>query len=392
MGNWEFLLQKEGDNNWLEIKKPSLAIEAGKYRVVARGDRANAQVEIRVSYIEEGTKSGMTKKRYRYTNPEGLLLIFPFTNLLPGKWELSCSYETNNAREQKNSLHLQVLPQLGEKLPTTTAALAIMLEQENFVRNPQETILIAGRVEAREDIPENFDGRLHYQLREPETGKILLEFQQHLPKNSLPLDFSYTLDLPRELETGSILGEVILEIPKQANGEVDAVEILARQNFSITTELKAAVAAKEQQLKLLEPYTNENFYIYQTAVGQVLPPKINKTSTRKTVKYPQLPEISQNPTSSFLRIKELTAKKSLKEEEPSLELQELNPRENYQNSASESEEFNDYYPANEPDFQTASTSRFWSHLNSLARESDQATKEESLSAFPVPDEFKRDNS
>jgi hypothetical protein len=89
---WEFLLQKEGDRSWLPLESPQVEILEGKYRVVARSSRTNSPVEIRI--IHDATTEippvRRAQKRQGKTNQEGLIVIMPFTRLLPGVWQLRC--------------------------------------------------------------------------------------------------------------------------------------------------------------------------------------------------------------------------------------------------------------------------------------------------------------
>ncbi|HAJ60801.1 MAG TPA: hypothetical protein DCP31_17305, partial [Cyanobacteria bacterium UBA8543] len=92
MEYWEFLLQKEGDRSWLPIKSPRVEIEEGRYRVVAHSSRSNTQVEVNVTHesTQESPPRRRFQKRSRRTNPEGLMVVIPFTHLKPGLWQLRC--------------------------------------------------------------------------------------------------------------------------------------------------------------------------------------------------------------------------------------------------------------------------------------------------------------
>ncbi len=92
MEYWEFLIQKEGDRSWQPVKSPSLQIEEGRYRVVAHSSLTNTDVEICLTHdsTEEVPPKRRSQKRSRRTNPEGLMVVIPFTYLRPGRWELRC--------------------------------------------------------------------------------------------------------------------------------------------------------------------------------------------------------------------------------------------------------------------------------------------------------------
>jgi hypothetical protein len=93
MGFWEFLIQKEGDRSWLPLESPDVEVLEGRYRVVARSSHLNTPVEIRVTQdaIAEDPPKRRVQKRTGKTNPDGLLVVMPFTRLQPGVWELRCA-------------------------------------------------------------------------------------------------------------------------------------------------------------------------------------------------------------------------------------------------------------------------------------------------------------
>lgn len=93
MAFWEFLIQKEGDRSWLPLESPDVEVLEGRYRVVARSSRVNSAVEICVSHIdlEARPPKQRLQKRLSQTNPDGLVVVIPFTRFHPGVWELRCT-------------------------------------------------------------------------------------------------------------------------------------------------------------------------------------------------------------------------------------------------------------------------------------------------------------
>lgn len=121
MEYWEFLLQKEGDRSWLPIKSPNLEIEAGRYRVVAHSARSNTDVEICVTHesTKEVPPKRRSQKRSRRTNPDGLMVVIPFTHLKPGRWELRCCGDVMSdflGKPWQHAVQLQVLPKATDIL------------------------------------------------------------------------------------------------------------------------------------------------------------------------------------------------------------------------------------------------------------------------------------
>lgn len=93
MEYWEFLLQQEGDRSWLPLESPTVEILEGRYRVVARSSRSNTSVEVRLIHkaTHEFPPKRRVQKRQNRTNPDGLMVVIPFTSLKPGLWEVRCS-------------------------------------------------------------------------------------------------------------------------------------------------------------------------------------------------------------------------------------------------------------------------------------------------------------
>ncbi len=102
MAVWEFLLQQEGDYDWLPLESPVVEVLEGRYCLMARSQSANTSIKIQVAFEDEeagdakGLHSGHTagggvgRSWERMTDPEGLLLILPFTYLKPGQWKTCC--------------------------------------------------------------------------------------------------------------------------------------------------------------------------------------------------------------------------------------------------------------------------------------------------------------
>lgn len=122
MEYWEFLLQKEGDRTWRPIKSKRIEIEEGRYRVVAHSSRINTDVEICVIYesTEEIPPKRRSQKRSRRTNPEGLMVVIPFTYLKPGLWELRCCGDILSdflGLSWQHSIQLQIISKVTEVSP-----------------------------------------------------------------------------------------------------------------------------------------------------------------------------------------------------------------------------------------------------------------------------------
>ncbi|MGK7918734.1 MAG: hypothetical protein AB4080_01830 [Trichodesmium sp.] len=111
MSDWEFLLQKEGDQSWLPLESADVEILEGRYRIVANTHIANTEVQIRIIHnsTEEIPPVRRAHKRSSHTHSQGLISIIPFTRLKPGKWEFHCQAKLSTSTDQ-HIVHLEVLP------------------------------------------------------------------------------------------------------------------------------------------------------------------------------------------------------------------------------------------------------------------------------------------
>jgi hypothetical protein len=92
MENWEFLLQRKGDKSWLPLESPTVEILEGQYRLAARSDLANVSVGIAIAYrpIADVRHQPFQQKVVKRLSHDGLLIVMPYTNFVPGLWEIEC--------------------------------------------------------------------------------------------------------------------------------------------------------------------------------------------------------------------------------------------------------------------------------------------------------------
>ncbi|MEH2399703.1 hypothetical protein [Nostoc sp.] len=119
MEHWQFLIQKQGARSWHILESPNLQILEGHYRVLARSNLPNTDVEVRVTHssTHEVQPKQRIFKRSRRTNSEGLMALIPFTYFAPGVWELRCSGDLMSdllGKSWQYSVQLQVLSQEKE--------------------------------------------------------------------------------------------------------------------------------------------------------------------------------------------------------------------------------------------------------------------------------------
>ena len=162
---WEFLIQQDGDHAWLPIEPPNVEILEGRYRIVAKSRYKNAPVAVSIQHeaTQEDPPKRRTQNRKQQTNPDGLMVVIPFTELKPGNWEFSCTSNDPMVElfeEPWNySIRLNVLPQEADaiedwdaiwdmaledgealELPTMEAPREVVTEAPQFVASPEPTI------------------------------------------------------------------------------------------------------------------------------------------------------------------------------------------------------------------------------------------------------------
>ncbi len=89
MAYWEFLLQKEGDRDWLPLETAHVEISEGRYRIIAHTSFRETAVEIQLT--QRSAPRAKTLKRLGLTSDNGLMVVIPFTHLTPGSWMLNCT-------------------------------------------------------------------------------------------------------------------------------------------------------------------------------------------------------------------------------------------------------------------------------------------------------------
>jgi hypothetical protein len=115
MEHWQFLIQKQGDRSWSPIESPNIEIVEGRYRVLARSDLINTDMDVQITHSStmEFPPKRRIQKRSRCTNSEGLIAVLPFSYLKPGVWELCCSGNLMSHfvdQPWQNCVELKVLP------------------------------------------------------------------------------------------------------------------------------------------------------------------------------------------------------------------------------------------------------------------------------------------
>jgi len=92
MLNWEFLLQKKGDESWLPLEAASVEILEGQYRLAARSSLRLAPITVSLQYYPfDSSHSPIQTSQVKNSNSDGLLIALTYTHLTAGIWQIGCS-------------------------------------------------------------------------------------------------------------------------------------------------------------------------------------------------------------------------------------------------------------------------------------------------------------
>ncbi|MEG4962241.1 MULTISPECIES: hypothetical protein [unclassified Microcoleus] len=275
MKKLEFLLQKEGDRAWLPLETADVEILEGKYRVVARIQHPNTDIEIRVTHtsFDEGAQRKVQSRSAR-TNPEGLVVIIPYTRLKPGLWELSCLPDPKSTpvKPWQYGVQLEVLPaesETSEPLPPidqtepATSAAAPKIAAPADREAPQ----IAAPVDrpAPTQIPAALTAPQQakiYQFPTPPTAQpkpgvkleLALDRETFVTQLGRPLIISGKIDIPQTPQTTRKTATLIPE--------------------SEALELKQLIGSSQLQIYLRDPQTSQILAEIQQPMPEQAPPCI----------------------------------------------------------------------------------------------------------------------
>lgn len=301
MKAWEFLIQKEGDRAWLPLEPPSSEVLEGQYRLVLRSPYPQTAIAIHLSYQLQPSSPPQVQTRQHQTNKEGLMVVFPYTYLKPGLWEIACIAHPENQPTQTYQVSLETLcldpepdiiaeepesPQEPEKLeepeeaeaydssffdvpppperpkPTPVletssswesvdlSSLELILDRTMVVAENNAPITLTGQL--RGDRPQTFPQPIGLQLaialKNPQNLETLQELKHQLILHSLPVPFEYSFKLPPLTSLCFILGQAQLfdswatpALPAQ--GTPTPPTALTETQFSITIGLQQLMAA-----------------------------------------------------------------------------------------------------------------------------------------------------
>ncbi|MEG4250222.1 hypothetical protein [Microcoleus sp. Pol10D4] len=275
MKKLEFLLQKEGDRAWLPLETSDVEILEGKYRVVARIQHPNTDIEIRVTHtsFDQGAQRKVQSRSAR-TNPEGLVVIIPYTRLKPGLWELSCLPDPKSTplKPWQYGVQLEVLPaesDTSEPLPpidqTEPAASAATPQIAAPVDRAAPQIAAPVDRPAPTQIPAADSAPQQtkiYQFPIPQTPEpkpgvkleLVLDRETFVTQLGRPLIISGKIDIPQHPQQSRKTATLIPE--------------------SEALELKQLIGSAQLQIYLRDPQTSKILAEIQQPMPEQVPPCI----------------------------------------------------------------------------------------------------------------------
>ncbi len=274
MKKLEFLLQKEGDRAWLPLETPDVEILEGKYRVVARIQHPNTEIEIRIAHtsFDEVAPQRKVQSRSARTNPEGLVVIIPYTRLKPGMWELSCLPDPGStpAKPWQYSVQLEVLPAESETSelsgpidqtePTTSASATESPDSAD--RPPQQIAAAVDRTAAQLPTLTTPQQPSIYKFPSPPAPavkpgvklELMLDRETFVTQPGLPLTISGKIDIPQPPKNTRKTATLIPE--------------------SEALELKQLIGSAQLQIYLRDPQTSKILAQIQQPMPEQAPPCI----------------------------------------------------------------------------------------------------------------------
>ncbi|MEG4029356.1 MULTISPECIES: hypothetical protein [unclassified Microcoleus] len=275
MKKLEFLLQKEGDRAWLPLETSDVEILEGKYRVVARIQHPNTDIEIRVTHtsFDQGAQRKVQSRSAR-TNPEGLVVIIPYTRLKPGLWELSClpDPKATPLKPWQYGVQLEVLPaesETSEPLPPID-----QIEPAASTAAPQIAVPVdrpAPQIAAQVDRPAPTE--IPAAAEAPQQTKI---YQFPIPQTAQPKP-QVKLELVLDQETFvTQLGRPLIisgkiDIPQHPQPSRKTATLIPE---SEALELKQLIGSAQLQIYLRDPQTSKILAEIQQPMPEQVPPCI----------------------------------------------------------------------------------------------------------------------
>ncbi len=239
MSDWEFLLQKEGDQTWLPLESADVEILEGRYRIVANTHLANTEVQIRIihDFTEEVPPVRRVYKRSSRSHSQGLISIIPFTRLKPGKWEFRCQAKlsTSSKEAKQHIVHLEVLPTEYD-----SSDFSHQLEPQN-----QELHILADSQPQPKDLIINEN--ISFFSGQVDTNEVAINLEENTVKNNPELTKLETIKSD-EIE---LLDSQIQDESKELSVESESIENMTDLLDSYEQQ-QANIQSQNQEVKNIE--------------------------------------------------------------------------------------------------------------------------------------------
>ncbi|ACK65251.1 hypothetical protein PCC8801_1183 [Rippkaea orientalis PCC 8801] len=288
MKSWEFLIQKEGDRQWVAIENPTLELETGKYRLLANSNRLSSNIEVRLTHQppEAENPPSESQKYSRQSNGQGLVMILPYTDFSEGIWHIRCSSDIMSellGESWRESLEIHVSP---AKVPVNSPELSDHRVEETS--QTEEKVKENSTIIANNMTPSTNSKAQYYleqledllnQKIEPLSNNSGLNLGENSPNSFLSLSSSETVTAPT---LQLILDQAILEgKPGESvviSGTIEVQE--ADEDLALTAKLRYQIKhphtheillnLEEPILDELLPYTFSKTLAIPTELGDIL--------------------------------------------------------------------------------------------------------------------------
>ncbi|MGD1807912.1 hypothetical protein ACP6PL_21100 [Dapis sp. BLCC M126] len=277
MSDWEFLLQKEGDQTWLPLESADVEILEGRYRIVANTHIANTEVQIRIIHdsTEEIPPIRRVHKRSSRTHSQGLISIVPFTRLKPGKWEFRCQAKlTTSSKETKQHIvHLEVLPTEYD-----TSDFSQQLELQN-----QKPDIVANSQPEPKDLITNEN--ISFFSGQVDTDEVAINLEENTVKNNSELPKLEVIKSDEiELLDGQVQDEskALSEESEIMENITDLLDSGEQEQPNISSQNQEGKNIENQLKELTETLINNSSILGQLQQEEEIELEINKETNIDT--------------------------------------------------------------------------------------------------------------
>ena len=345
MENWEFFLQKIGEENWLRIETAAPEFPTGRYVIAARAAH-HAQESIEVEVREQDSKT-RTQQNSCQLDPEGFGILLPEIELTPGVWEIQCrsdllselmgeSWEITltlritldleksplrvnpeeSSGEDLNQLRSRLIDDADQILQEVVTELfpssstfpayspekvkdySLQIDQDILITQTNKPIILSGKISTQKQ-PPHPKLRLHLTLRDPRTGNLVAELFPRLRDQPFPLTFCYSLTVPSPCDSYLLQGEITLleSNPEQPEAILDSQPFTVSANWEKLQPFLVGVittATVSHPPAPLSPLSSDQRELTDESSQRwrgVIPPKLKKKGDNKKKSPPTLPKL-----------------------------------------------------------------------------------------------------